>query len=850
MTLLNRHSIGFKIALWSGLTLIVLGGGITAYALHQMKQMTEQQREDALDNGRAFIVNAAREQAAIIKGDADRAFGVVRSLAQAFASAAYKEGEALSESDWTRLRARYKRMEVVSDLAASAIAPLVGAAERGEMPLAEAQDRAIELVRSMRYDGDNYLWIQDLGTPYPRMLMHPHQPQLEGLVMDDPRYNTAMGRNENFFVALSDQARAEGGGYIYYDWTRPGEGGTTPKLSYGRLVPEWGWVLASGLWSDDMSFYSRDDINQMLRSVLQNNPGFAGLYSVWEPNAFDGMDAEFANTSGTDASGRFIPYWTRGRNGELVLEAAHDYDVAGIGDYYLIPKRTGKERVIDPYLYEIQGREQLITSVVVPITSDDRFRGVVSVDIALSHLQRLIEEVASTLYEGRGKIALVSYEGTLVASSRRPDLVGKPFSELHPESARIIDDIQAGKTTVSEVDGELLAFVPIRLGEDEHPWSVGVAVPMDVVTAAADQAEASAKRAATVMLGVAVLCIAVGVGVMLLVARVIVSRIHGVSETMRDIAEGEGDLTREIETLGKDELAELAVAFNLFQAKVRELVSQVAGGGERLAAAAEELSATSEQTDEQVRRQQAELDQVATAMNEMTATVAEVARHATEAAEATRQADQDAGAGREVVARAVGSIEALSRQVEEATGVIGRLSADSEEIGKVLDVIRGIAEQTNLLALNAAIEAARAGEQGRGFAVVADEVRTLASRTQASTTEIQEMIERLQSGAGQAVTVMEQGRSQAQESVEMAAEAGNSLDQITQAVSAIKDMNTQIASAAEEQSAVSQEVDRNLINSTQAVESIAAGSTQINHAASELAQLAAEQQERVGRFKF
>nr|WP_210424588.1 methyl-accepting chemotaxis protein [Marichromatium bheemlicum] len=836
--------------MWSGLTLIVLGGGITAYALNQMGQMAEQQRVEALENARAFIVNAAREQAAVIKADADRALGTVRSLAQAFASAAHKDGEALNESDWARLRARYTRMEVVSELAASAIAPLVAAAERGEMPLAEAQDRAIELVRSMRFDGDNYLWIQDTGTPYPRMVMHPYQSQLEGQVMSDPRYNTAMGRNENFFVALNQQVRAEGAGYIHYDWTRPGQPGTAPKLSYGRLIPEWGWVLASGLWADEMSFYSRDDINQMLRSVLADNPGFVGLYTIWEPNAFDGMDAEFANALGTDASGRFIPYWGRTRNGELALEAAHDFDVPGTGDYYLIPKRTGEEHVQPPYLYEVQGREQLITSLAVPIMNNNRFRGVVSVDVGLAHLQGLIEEVAAKLYDGRGKIALVSYDGTLVASSRRPDLVGQSFADLHRDSARILKGIQAGETTVDEIDGELLAFVPVQLGAGGRPWSVGVAVPMDVVTAAADRADATAKRAAAVMLGVALLCMVVGVVVMLLVARVIVNRIRGVSDTMRDIAEGEGDLTRTIEIHGKDELAELATAFNMFQAKVRELVSQVAAGGERLAAAAEELSATSEQTDDQVRQQQAELDQVATAMNEMTATVAEVARHATEAAEATRRADEDASAGRDVVARTVASIETLSNHVDEATTVIGRLSDDSVEIGKVLDVIRGIAEQTNLLALNAAIEAARAGEQGRGFAVVADEVRTLASRTQASTTEIQEMIERLQSGAGQAVTVMEESRTQAQESVGMAAKAGDSLEQITEVVSGIKDMNTQIASAAEEQAAVSQEVDRNLINTTQAIEGIATGSTQINNAAGELAQLAAEQQERVGRFKF
>ncbi|WP_018873294.1 methyl-accepting chemotaxis protein [Thioalkalivibrio sp. ALJ16] len=318
---------------------------------------------------------------------------------------------------------------------------------------------------------------------------------------------------------------------------------------------------------------------------------------------------------------------------------------------------------------------------------------------------------------------------------------------------------------------------------------------------------------------------------------------------LNDIASGEGDLTRKLEVSGRNELGELSEAFNAFVEKIRALIQQVAAGSDQVAAAANELSATSEETNEQVRRQKAETDQVATAMNEMTATVQEVARNAADAAAAAQSTDQDANAGQQVVQKTVNAINGLSAQVDSAAEVVGRLSQDAEEINKVLEVIGGIADQTNLLALNAAIEAARAGEQGRGFAVVADEVRTLASRTQDSTHEIQQMIERVQSGTREAVRAMEDGRAKAHESVEQVNLAGESLVAITQSVTRISDMNTQIASAAEEQSTVAEEINRNVANITEVLDQTASGSEQIRNAAEELSKLASEQQERVGQFK-
>jgi methyl-accepting chemotaxis protein len=342
--------------------------------------------------------------------------------------------------------------------------------------------------------------------------------------------------------------------------------------------------------------------------------------------------------------------------------------------------------------------------------------------------------------------------------------------------------------------------------------------------------------------------------VLLLVSYLYVSFYRSVQNAINRIAEGsqrlaDGDLTATVELESRDEMSSIAESFNNMSVSFRNLVSQVVSSTSQVASAAEELSAVTEETNQGIARQQHETDQVATAINQMSATVQEVAGNATSASEATQAAESEAATGQQVVNNTVSNINTLADEVNRAADIIKTVESDSESIGTVIDVIRGIAEQTNLLALNAAIEAARAGEQGRGFAVVADEVRTLASRTQQSTQEIQEMIERLQGGARRAVEAMTQSSEQASHGVETAAEAGGSLQKITAAVSTIAEMNTHIASAAEEQSAVAEEVNRNVSNISQISEQNASGSSQTAAASSQLANLAAELQELVARFK-
>ncbi|WP_455221418.1 methyl-accepting chemotaxis protein [Kaarinaea lacus] len=333
------------------------------------------------------------------------------------------------------------------------------------------------------------------------------------------------------------------------------------------------------------------------------------------------------------------------------------------------------------------------------------------------------------------------------------------------------------------------------------------------------------------------------------VSRAIVSPLAETKAAMEDIASGNGDLTKRIDVKGNDEIAQLANAFNHFASKVQEIVREVSNITTRVASASERLTVVTDETRKGADRQQQETDEVAIAVNEMAASGQEVARNANSAAEAAHNADVAADNGRQVVGHTIEAIDSLAREVKEAGVVIDRVEKDSESIGGVLDVIKGIAEQTNLLALNAAIEAARAGEQGRGFAVVADEVRTLASRTQQSTAEIQTMIERLQSGTRDAVNVMDQSREMAEATVGQAAKAGTSLEEINSAVTTIKDLNSQIACSAEEQSAVAEEINQKVVRISDITDQTAAGAQQTSSASNELNQLAETLKLLVAQFK-
>lgn len=371
-------------------------------------------------------------------------------------------------------------------------------------------------------------------------------------------------------------------------------------------------------------------------------------------------------------------------------------------------------------------------------------------------------------------------------------------------------------------------------------------IAMRVSTAELD---ALLAEAVTGSLGLVVILSLAAAGLAWLVQASIVKPVERVVKALRDISEGEGDLTRRLPVEGNDEITALACCFNTFVERLHSIIGSVAETAREVTENASMLSQLSKENEKAIRSQESEIQQIVQAMREMASVVGDITYSVTETAAKALEADNSAASGKAVVIKTTQQIENLTDEIQTASDVIDRLRNETVSIGSVLDVIRGVAEQTNLLALNAAIEAARAGEQGRGFAVVADEVRTLASRTQSSTTEIQEMIERLQIGSKEAVEMMAAGSTQATATMSLAGEATASLEDITSVVSIIRDRTNQVAAASEQQSASTKQIESSVDSISSVAATTAESSSRISANASNMSDVASRMMELVSRFK-
>ncbi|HIO28251.1 MULTISPECIES: methyl-accepting chemotaxis protein [Marinobacter] len=585
-------------------------------------------------------------------------------------------------------------------------------------------------------------------------------------------------------------------------------------------------VISRNIQTDSSGRISRVALQETVGAVLEEQDGLSSIYAQFEPDAYDGQDRYFTGGVEEHSSdeGTLEIYYYRSPDGDVVFSRTEDpatkyldnRNEFGIreAEWYLCSKDTLSPCIMEPYEYEIEeGYTELMTSLVVPIMNGSEFAGVAGVDLNLSTLQKAIQNVSDNLYDGASRVTLLSSKGLIAASSHYSEHLGRPLSEALPEQAETYASLHNDGGTYD--DGDTLAVsYPIEIDLPDAQWSLLIELPRQ--TALADVAEITGLLSSEVdttagrqtMVGVLVSVVAILILVVLV--RSVTKPLNEIRDRMKNLASAEGDLTSELNIDTHSELIELAGGFNQFLGRLREMINDLKDVNAKVSQQAADVDVIAKETDEQTESQHQDIESVVTAMNEMSAAASEVAGFAGEAAENAQMAQDGIRFTQDTLTSALDGVGALAGDMDEASTAIGQVATRSEDINRIIEVIRGIAEQTNLLALNAAIEAARAGEQGRGFAVVADEVRTLASRTRESTDEISQMIDGLQSDVGGAVTVIKGGVDRATRAVEGTREADHSLASVVERIATIVEHVTHVATAAEEQSSVSEEINRNL----------------------------------------
>jgi len=639
-----------------------------------------------------------------------------------------------------------------------------------------------------------------------------------------------------------------------------------PLLIAGGLVRVNALLGTNGADGQPRLSVSREQLISLIKENVEKNPKILGTYIGWEKNALDHNDAAYVGSSvvGIDpANGRFLPWWFRNTDGSLGVDKLADVDdqktlSTGVraSEYYLCSKETKKPCVIDPAPYKVGDKIVMLASFIEPIMVNGAFQGIVGADLSVNFIQDMLLAANQKLYSGAGEMALVGGNGRIVAYTKDSSKFGEKVSDiLDAEQTSNLANLKRDEVTysVNQAKGRIELYLPFGIGQTDARWTLMLQLPLNAVMADLQnlQADLDAQRKSDTfgMAMVGLVIAGIGLLVIWLVGHGIARPLKQMVAMLDDIAQGEGDLTRRLSSDRSDELGSIAKGFNTFLAKLQAMITQVVTSVQSVSDSSEHTADIAIRTNIGVQKQMAEIDQVATAVQEMTATAQDVARNATQAAQAASHADQAASQGMQIVRDTSNSIGVLAVEIGKAVDVVQTLAKDSENINAILTAIRGIAEQTNLLALNAAIEAARAGEQGRGFAVVADEVRNLAQKTQKATEEIQTMIQQLQQGTRDVVRVMEDSQNRTDESVQHAAKAAEALETITQAVSVINDMNTQIASAAEEQSAVADDINRNVINIGQVANEVAGGADESSSASAGLTKLAEQQRRLINQFK-
>ncbi|MEZ8886641.1 methyl-accepting chemotaxis protein [Vibrio sp. 10N.247.311.14] len=602
----------------------------------------------------------------------------------------------------------------------------------------------------------------------------------------------------------------------------------------------------------------RTALDEMVRRSVLNFDSIQGAYLVFKPDLLDSEDANYVDADyvGSNEKGRFAPYWKVADNGENVLANVLSESILNDdsnSERFYCPLSSGQTCISTPRVVNSGGVALLTSSISVPILVDDVAIGFLGIDLRLDGLTSVITQSDQSLFNGAGKAYVVSLDGSVIASDDSSIAIGSTFQSGNTNSDLMTDFIFGGEVTTqwSENGEWLLAFAPVVAAN--QTWGVLFEIPRESVVADANKLDSiiSTKLSEGIKTEViaGTVFILFGLAIIAFASLSIVKPIRQVVERLNDIASGEGDLTQRLEVKSQDEIGQLSKGFNLFLDKLQHTIKEVIHTTEQVANTTSQAKASASSTRESSESQFKEVDLVATAAEEMTQTAGLVVQNAEVAVDAACEANRSAQQGQQVIELSAGEMRKLVERMSSAVPIVEELAKNNGNITEILSVIEGISEQTNLLALNAAIEAARAGEQGRGFAVVADEVRNLASRTQSSVGEIRAVIDKVHAGTQDVVEAIQEGNILANDTALHVQKAVEDLGSIFTSIEAISDMNSQIVRAAEEQQSVSGEVNQSVVNirdlSAKILEQ-AAASEQVGN---EIDQLSQQQQKLVNQFK-
>ncbi len=664
----------------------------------------------------------------------------------------------------------------------------------------------------------------------------------------------------------------------------------------------------------------RREVSYMIRQLLIENRSLTGVSTLWEPNAFDGKDAQYVNApGGYDQTGRLLPYWHWDTLGNPIVEPLTDYETS---EWVVCPKTTKKECITEPYLYPINGVDVLMTTVVAPIVVDNTYYGLVTSDIDLQFLQRQYADQAK-VFGGAGSIAIVTNKGMIAGVTGQKELVGKPFSDYEPKAEQIISSIQANKEDVFEDNGYLKAVSPIIVGNTTTPWGVYIRVPMKAVTANANQLTVQ-------MVVVGIVLILLGLLAIWWVFRSIaIKPIKVLQDTAKKLAQGDTDISglenvanrpdelgdvgkafgelaqfyNEISTVSQEvaqgnlqvdvqtrsekdvlgnaihhminslrqligRLAESATQLNEASSQLAAVANQGGQATSQIAATVQQVAKGTTQQSESINQTAASVEQMSRAIDgvargaqeqaqavakassitsQISATVQKVAGNAQEMVKDSLESATVAQSGAKTVEETIQGMEQIKSKVNISAQKVEDMGQRSNQIGAIVETIEDIASQTNLLALNAAIEAARAGEHGKGFAVVADEVRKLAERSSHATKEIAELVKSIRNSVTEAISAMSETLKEVEAGAAKSSQSGQALAAIIKTADSVKQQAELTAEAARLMDSASNElvsamdsVSAVVEENTAATEQMAASSNEVTESIENIASVSEE----------